>query len=92
MVEQADVVIENMTPGTFARLGFDYDSLRAINPRIIFAQIKGFSPDSPQADYLPFDMIAQPTGGTIYPGLSCCKAATLDQRAALKFRMIGKVP
>jgi len=65
MVEQADVVIENMAPGTFARLGFDYDSLRAINPRIIFAQIKGFSPDSPQADYLPFDMIAQATGGTM---------------------------
>ena len=65
MVEHADVVIENMAPGTFARLGFDYASLSAINPPIIFAQIKGFSPDSPQADYLSFDMIAQATGGTM---------------------------
>ena len=36
-----------------------------INPRVIFAQIKGFSPDSPHANYLAFDMIAQATGGTM---------------------------
>ncbi|MCB1740940.1 MAG: CoA transferase [Gammaproteobacteria bacterium] len=65
LVAQADVVIENMAPGTFARLGFDYERLSQINPRIIFAQIKGFSPDSPQANYLAFDMIAQASGGTM---------------------------
>ena len=65
MIKQVDVVIENMAPGTFARLGFDYDRLREINPRVIFAQIKGFSPDSPHANYLAFDMIAQATGGTM---------------------------
>jgi len=65
LIENADVVIENMAPGTFARLGFDYDRLQQINPRVIFAQIKGFSPDSPHANYLSFDMIAQATGGTM---------------------------
>ena len=65
LITEADVVIENMAPGTFARLGFDYDRLKEINPRIIFAQVKGFSPDSPQANYLSFDMIAQATGGTM---------------------------
>lgn len=65
LIEQADVVIENMAPGTFARLGFDYERLSAINPKVIFAQIKGFAPDSPQANYLSFDMIAQATGGTM---------------------------
>ena len=65
LIETADVVIENMAPGTFARLGFDYERLCAINPRVIFAQIKGFAPDSPHADYLSFDMIAQATGGTM---------------------------
>ena len=65
LIETADVVIENMAPGTFARLGFDYERLRTINPRIIFAQIKGFAPESPHADYLSFDMIAQATGGTM---------------------------
>ena len=65
LIGQVDVVIENMAPGTFARLGFDYDRLNEINPRVIFAQIKGFSPDSPHANYLAFDMIAQATGGTM---------------------------
>ena len=65
LIETADVVIENMAPGTFARLGFDYERLRTINPRVIFAQIKGFAPESPHADYLSFDMIAQATGGTM---------------------------
>ncbi|MBL6954129.1 MAG: CoA transferase [Alphaproteobacteria bacterium] len=65
LIENVDVVIENMAPGTFARLGFDYERLNAINPRVIFAQIKGFAPDSPHANYLSFDMIAQATGGTM---------------------------
>ena len=59
MIEKADVLIENMAPGTFARLGFDYPRLAEINPRLIFAQVKGFAPESPQANYLCFDMIAQ---------------------------------
>jgi formyl-CoA transferase len=65
LIGKVDVVIENMAPGTFARLGFDYPKLRELNPRVIFAQVKGFSPDSPQANYLAFDMIAQATGGTM---------------------------
>lgn len=65
LIENADVLVENMAPGTFARLGFDYPRLNEINPRIIFAQVKGFAPESPHADYLSFDMIAQATGGTM---------------------------
>ncbi len=65
LIGKVDVVIENMAPGTFARLGFDYPRLREINPRVIFAQVKGFSPDSPHANYLAFDMIAQAMGGTM---------------------------
>ena len=65
LIAEVDVVAENMAPGTFARLGFDYQRLSTINPRVIFAQIKGFAPDSPHANYLSFDMIAQATGGTM---------------------------
>ncbi|HXW26884.1 MAG TPA: CoA transferase, partial [Xanthobacteraceae bacterium] len=65
MIAQADVLVENMAPGTFARLGFDYPRLGAINPRLIFAQVKGFAADSPHANYLCFDMIAQAMGGTM---------------------------
>jgi len=59
------VLVENMAPGTFARLGFDYPRLSAINPRLIFAQVKGFASDSPHGNYLAFDMIAQAMGGTM---------------------------
>ena len=65
MISKADVLIENMAPGTFARLGFDYPRLSALNPRLIFAQVKGFAPESPHANYLSFDMIAQAMGGTM---------------------------
>src|SRR5437763_586384 len=65
MIAKADVVIENMAPGTFARLGFDYPRLSAIKPRLIFAQVKGFAPESPHANYLSFDMIAQAMGGSM---------------------------
>jgi formyl-CoA transferase len=65
MIAQADVLIENMAPGTFARLGFDWPKLHALNPRLIFAQVKGFAPESPHANYLSFDMIAQAMGGTM---------------------------
>ena len=65
MIEKADVLVENMAPGTFARLGFDYPRLSEINPRLIFAQVKGFAPESPHANYLCFDMIAQAMGGTM---------------------------
>jgi crotonobetainyl-CoA:carnitine CoA-transferase CaiB-like acyl-CoA transferase len=54
-----------MAPGTFARLGFDYPRLSALNPRLIFAQVKGFAPESEHATYLSFDMIAQAIGGTM---------------------------
>jgi len=65
MIEKADVLVENMAPGTFARLGFDYPRLSEINPRLIFAQVKGFAPESPHANYLAFDMNAQAMGGTM---------------------------
>ena len=63
MIEQADVMIENFAPGVIDRLGFGYEVVKEINPRIIFAQVKGFAPGSPYEDFLSFDMIGQATGG-----------------------------
>lgn len=47
LVETADVVVENFRPDVKARLGIDYDSLKAVNPRIILASISGFGQDGP---------------------------------------------
>jgi formyl-CoA transferase len=65
LIAGADVFIENFAPGVIERLGFGYDEVRKINPRIVYAQIKGFAPDSPYARFPSFDMIAQAVGGAI---------------------------
>ncbi|MCX7197068.1 MAG: CoA transferase, partial [Proteobacteria bacterium] len=44
LVEKADILIENMSPGGIERLGFGYDVVSRVNPRLIYAQIKGFAP------------------------------------------------
>src|SRR5262245_33929599 len=65
MIKKADIVTENMAPGTIERLGLDYDSVKKLNPRIIYCQIKGFASGSPHEAGLAFDMIAQAAGGPI---------------------------
>jgi formyl-CoA transferase len=63
LLVRADVFIENFKPGTIERLGFDYDTVRALNPRIIYTQIKGFGSDGPYANFPAFDAIGQAVGG-----------------------------
>ena len=64
LLRQADVTIENFAPGAIERLGLGYDVVKAINPGIIYAQVKGFGEGSPFEKNLAFDMIAQAAGGT----------------------------
>lgn len=63
LVQQADVVVENYRPDVKYRLGVDYESLRKINPRIVYASISGFGQDGPYRDRPGFDQIAQGMGG-----------------------------
>jgi len=63
LAKQADVMIENFAPGAIERLGLGYDVIKAINPSIIFCQVKGFGTGSPYEKGLAFDMIAQACGG-----------------------------
>ena len=65
MLRRADVCVENMAPGTIERLGLGYDVVKALNPGIIYCQVKGFGEGSPWEKSLAFDMIAQAAGGTI---------------------------
>jgi crotonobetainyl-CoA:carnitine CoA-transferase CaiB-like acyl-CoA transferase len=63
LAAEADVVVENFRPDVKDRLGIDYESLNAINPRIILASISGFGQDGPYRDRPGFDQIAQGMGG-----------------------------
>ncbi|MGH7912612.1 MAG: CoA transferase [Candidatus Dormibacteraceae bacterium] len=65
LIDQGDILIENFAPGTVERLGFGYERLRQRNPRLIYAQIKGFAPEGPFGDYLSFDPVAQASGGAL---------------------------
>lgn len=65
LIEKADVFVENFSPGTIERMGFDYATVHAINPRIIYAQIKGFGSDSPYANFPAFDPVGQAMGGVV---------------------------
>lgn len=63
LAAQADVMIENFAPGAIERLGLGYDVIKAINPAIIYCQVKGFGEGTAYENNLAFDMIAQAVGG-----------------------------
>ena len=65
MAKLADVMVENFAPGVIERLGLGYDLIRAVNPSIVYAQVKGFGTGGPYENALAFDMIAQATGGVM---------------------------
>jgi crotonobetainyl-CoA:carnitine CoA-transferase CaiB-like acyl-CoA transferase len=65
LVETADILIENNRPGVTKRLGIDYETLRKINPRLVYASISGFGQTGPWSQRPGFDLIAQAMGGVM---------------------------
>ena len=63
LAAQADVVVENFRVGGLAKFGLDAASLRAANPRLVYASITGFGQDGPYADRAGYDFIIQGMGG-----------------------------
>jgi formyl-CoA transferase len=65
LARQVDVVIENFSLGTMEELGLGYQALREINPRLIYATIKGYGTYGPWSSYKSFNSAALATGGAI---------------------------
>jgi crotonobetainyl-CoA:carnitine CoA-transferase CaiB-like acyl-CoA transferase len=66
LVAKADVLIENFRAGVLERLGLGYAALKAINPRLIYCAISGFSEDGPYKDRPAFDTVGQALSGMLY--------------------------
>lgn len=65
LVRCCDVLLENFRPGTMERLGLGYDTLREVNPRLIYASISGFGKIGPYRDRAAYDIVAQAMGGLL---------------------------
>ncbi len=63
LVEECDVLVENFAPGALDRMGFSWEKIQEINPRIIYASVKGFGP-GPYEDCKVYENVAQCTGGS----------------------------
>ncbi len=63
LIKSSDVVVENFRPGVMAKMGFPYEILKSINPRVIFCSITGFGHKGPDSQKPGFDLIAQGMSG-----------------------------
>lgn len=63
LAETADVMVENFRPGIMRKLGTDYETVRRLNPRIIYASVSGFGQDGPYSQRPGLDLIAQGMSG-----------------------------
>jgi formyl-CoA transferase len=64
LIRGADVMVENFAPGAVERMGFTWERIREINPRIVYASIKGFG-DGPYTGFKAYEVVAQAMGGSM---------------------------
>lgn len=65
LIASADVVVENFSTGVMKRLGLDYDTCRALNPKLIYCSVSAYGREGPFADRLGFDPVVQAESGFV---------------------------
>src|SRR4030067_259283 len=63
LAARSDVFLENFAPGVAAKLGIDYDAVRAVKPGVVYCSISGFVHEGPYRDHPACDLILQGMGG-----------------------------
>lgn len=66
LVRDADVVLQNFRPGVMDRLGFGYDAVRAINPKVVYGSVTGYGTEGPWVDLPGQDLLAQARSGMMW--------------------------
>ena len=69
LIRRSDVMVENFGPGAVDRMGFSWDRIQQINPRIVYASIKGFG-EGPYTNFKAYEVVAQAMGGSMSTDLS----------------------
>jgi crotonobetainyl-CoA:carnitine CoA-transferase CaiB-like acyl-CoA transferase len=92
LVEGADIVVENFGPGTMERLGYGYEALSALNPRLIYCSLKGFL-TGPYEKRHAMDEVVQMMGGLAYmtgpPGMPLRAGTSIVDITGGMFGLIG---
>jgi formyl-CoA transferase len=65
LLRKCDIVMENFGPGVLDRLGFTWERIHEINPRVVMGSIKGFGSSGPYADFKAYENVAQAMGGAM---------------------------
>src|SRR5206468_5833749 len=65
LIRNADIVAENLGPGVMERLGLGYEAVKELNPRAIYASVKGFGSYGPYSAFKCFEPVAQATSGAM---------------------------
>jgi len=63
LIREADVLVENFAPGAMDRMGFTWEHIQELNPRLIYGSVKGFNDQSPYSDLKVYENVAQCAGG-----------------------------
>ncbi|MCA0419516.1 MAG: CoA transferase [Proteobacteria bacterium] len=77
LIAKADILIEQFRPGVMERLGFGYEALKALNPRLIYCSISGYGQHGPRAQEAGHDINYQALGGLLGQSLKCGEAPPL---------------
>src|SRR5207302_1675781 len=83
LLKKCDIIMENFGPGVLDRLGFTWEKIHQLNPRIVMGSIKGFGSSGPYADFKAYENVAQAMGGAsggLLPSLCAARPGSWHER------------